>query len=204
MSSISLRQDLLSRLHWPIFSPLTTIQFLDTNGTLVPFTTHPLASIPLASTPLNKLHVLIDTCSERAAHDEGDGGPGSYIPPEPLIFSGSPITLLDFVVKTHGYLNAHREDIVECEEEVYDGGGVRVDGGGRNILDGKGFWFDFAGEYGVEEDEVDGQVFVGLWVEGNGGVGVGEWWGERRREVEGVGGSEEGEKGERGVGAREK
>lgn len=143
--SSRLRQPLLSRLRWNVFGPLADIQILDTNDpTFSPFLSHALASQSVAHSPLTTLHIFISVCETRFDNTEGDP---PFDPPAPLTINASTqpyITLLDFVLQTHAWLNAHRADIMAAEDELYYNPESESDGNAAsgNIPEDARFWFD--------------------------------------------------------------
>jgi hypothetical protein len=117
-----LRLDLLERLHWNVFASLEDIQVKDENDILTPFLGHRIASESLANPPFTNIEVNIERCTQKAALDETDEDEGPYEEPEPLVIDkedGSPISLHDFVSQVHGYLNANKEELYKCEDEMY-------------------------------------------------------------------------------------
>lgn len=117
-----LRGNFLDRLHWSIFGPLEDIRVKDENDVFTPFLGHDIASESLANPPLTRIEVNIDSCMQKAAHDEHDEDDGRYKGPEPLIIDnmdGSSISLYDFVSEVHKYLNENKEELYKCEDELY-------------------------------------------------------------------------------------
>jgi hypothetical protein len=195
-----LRQDLLYRLRWNIFGALHDIHVVEEpsnpNTILTPFLSHPMAYESLAHPPLNKIFVHIRCCEEKWASDEHEDE-WQYQPPAPIIIDhedGSPITMGKFVTQTHAYLNANREQIFKCEDEMYsapedmgDGSEV-VDHGGSDGEGGDGdhflrggriptsakFCFESVMLNEVDTDEV--QILVSLFVEGNCGEALDLHW----------------------------
>ncbi|EMD91810.1 hypothetical protein COCC4DRAFT_187709 [Bipolaris maydis ATCC 48331] len=116
-----LRDDLLERLCWDVFGSLNDILIKDPENSLTSFIGASIASESLASPPLSNILVYIDVCEEKHnidEHEEED----RYAALEPLIIDkedGSPIFLHDFVSQVHSYLNANKEEIMQCEDELY-------------------------------------------------------------------------------------
>jgi hypothetical protein len=189
-----LRQDLLYRLRWNIFGALHDIHVVEEPGNpntaLTPLMSHPIAFESLAHPPLAKVSIHIQCCEEKSAADEHEDE-WRYQPPAPIVINhedGSPITLGEFVTQTHAYLNAHREQIFKCEDEMYirpedvgdagDGmkvvgiGGPDDEGGdgdhflrGGNIPPSAKFCFDDVMLNEIDTDEI--QIMVSVFVEGN-------------------------------------
>jgi hypothetical protein len=116
-----LRDDLLERLCWDVFGSLSDIQVNDPGNSLTPFIGSSIASESLASPPFTNISVYIDVCEGKQSMDELDDE-DQYAAPEPLIIDkedGSPISLHDFVSQVHSYLNANKEEIMQCEDELY-------------------------------------------------------------------------------------
>lgn len=117
-----LRLDLLEQLHWDVFGPLGDIQVKVENNILTPFSGHRIASESLPSPPFTNIEVNIDRCTQKAALDETDEDEDPYEAPEPLVIDkedGSSISLHDFVAQVHEYLNANKEELCKCEDEMY-------------------------------------------------------------------------------------
>ncbi|KAF1844223.1 uncharacterized protein K460DRAFT_290793 [Cucurbitaria berberidis CBS 394.84] len=121
-SPIRLRLDLLERLHWDVFGSLEDIQVKNKKDILTPFSGHRIASESLANPPFTNIEVNIDRCTQKAALDETNEDEDPYEAPEPLVINkedGSPISLQDFVFQVHEYLNANKEQLYKCEDEMY-------------------------------------------------------------------------------------
>lgn len=193
-----IRQDLLSRLHWNIFGPLSEITVRD-GPTLALLAHHAIKSESIAIPPLSKVTVHMDVCQEKYAMDEHDEE-DRYQPPAPLVIekpAGTPISIEDFVTHVHAFLNANKEEIFKCEDEFYmlptrlDDGTtfVGVDPDEFNLGDDSRFYrsgnipantrffFDEARFNEVDEDELE--IYVVLFVDGNMGTSFDEFWARR-------------------------
>jgi hypothetical protein len=198
-----LRQDLLYRLRWDIFGPIHDIHVVEepgnSNTALTPLLSHPIAQESLAHPPLAKISVHIHSCEEKWAVDEHEDE-WRYQPPAPIVISngnGRAITVGDFVTQTHAYLNANREQIFKCEDEVYfkaedvrdagngmkfvGSGGGEDEGGdgehfdrGGNIPESARFCFESAMLNEIDTDEY--QVVVSVFVEGSYGTTLESHW----------------------------
>jgi hypothetical protein len=184
-----IRQDLLYRLQWDVFGTLSDIRVVEqagnANTSTTPFLVHSIASESLADPPLTKISVHIGGCEEKAANDEHEEE-WRYQPPSPIVIEhedNTPITLKEFVTRTHEFLNANKEIIFKVEDELYVepedlGDGMMVigvgtdnEGGdgeyffrGGNIPNGARFFFAEANLN--EEDTDDYHINVDLFVEG--------------------------------------
>jgi hypothetical protein len=201
------RQDLLDRLCWNVFGPLGGVSVRD-GITLTPLSNHAVKSESLADPPVSRIAVQIDVCLQKYSMDETDEEEYRYQPPEPLVIEkldGSPISLNDFVTQVHPFLNANRDEIFKCEDELYtqptkleDGTMfVGVDPDDFDTLDGdeeesaepshflrsgnipadSRFFFDHALFNEADTDEFE--VYVILFVEGNMGTSFGQFWAQR-------------------------
>jgi hypothetical protein len=195
-----LRQDLLYRLRWDIFGPLHDIYVVEepgnSNTALTPFLSHSMAYESLAHPPLTKLSVHIQCCEEKWASNEHEDE-WRYQPPAPIVINhgdGSPITLGEFVTQTHAYLNANREQIFKCEDELYSspedmehgtkvvgyGGSDNEGGDGENFIRGgripvsARFCFERITLTEVDTDEF--RILVSVYVEGNYGETLDMHW----------------------------
>ena len=141
--------------------------------------------------------------------DETEEEEYRYNPPAPLLIEktdGAPILLSDFVNRVHPFLNANKEEIFKCEDEIYTqptdlGDGWKFVGvdpddfdshengdecaepshflRSGNIPARSRFFFDQAqfNEVGAEEFE----TYVTLFVEGNMGNSFEQFWEQRAR-----------------------
>lgn len=205
-----LRDDLLERLRWDVFGSLNDIQVKDPENFLTPFMGASIASESLASPPFTNISVYIDVCEEKHSMDEHEEE-DRYAAPEPLIIDkedGSPISLHDFVSQVHSYLNANKEEIMQCEDELYMnpvdlGDGVKAaeavpddddrdwaDESGEdpefshflrsgNIPEGSRVFFDRAMINQIDQDEYS--IHVVLFVEGNNGETLDSFWERKNR-----------------------
>lgn len=205
-----LRDDLLERLRWDVFGSLNDIQVKDPGNALTPFMGASIASESLASPPFTKISVYIDVCEEKRNMDEQEEE-DRYAAPEPLIIDkedGSSISLHDFVSQVHSYLNVNKEEIMQCEDELYMnpvdlGDGVKAvevvpddddrdwaDGSGEdhefshflrsgNIPEGSRVFFDRAMINQIDQEEYS--IHVVLFVEGDNGETLDLFWERKNR-----------------------
>jgi hypothetical protein len=204
-----IRRDILDRLHWDVFGSLGDISVQD-GKTLTPFSTHAITLESIADPPVSRIAVKIDVCQAKHSMDETDEEEYRYQPPTPLVIEnhdGTPILLGHFVNQVHPFLNANKEDIYECEDEIYtqlteleDGWKfVGVDPGNfnsykededasagpnhflrsGNIPAGSRFFFDTAMFNKVDTDEFE--TYVILFVEGSMGTSFEQFWKQRAR-----------------------
>jgi hypothetical protein len=189
-----MRQDLLDRLHWNIFGPLSDVSVRD--GTILsPLSNHGIRFESVANPPVSRLAIHIMPCQEKHAMDEHEEE-HRYQPPKPIIIqntNGTPITLEDFVPQVHLYLNVNREDIYKCIDESYvrpsdfeesqdytgNDGDVEYKfaeesdepthfWSGGNIPEGARFFFDDARFNECDANEFE--AYVDIYAEGNMGV----------------------------------
>jgi hypothetical protein len=202
-----IRQDLLDRLYWNVFGPLSEVSVRDST-TLTPLSNHAIKSESVADPPISKIAVNIDVCQVKHSMDETEEEKYRYQPPEPIVIEkldGSPVSISDFVTQVHPFLNANKDEIFKCEDEIYtqpteleDGTKfVGVDPDDFDSLDGdedesaesshffrsgnipadSRFFFDQARFNELDTDEFE--VYVVLFVEGNMGTSFEQFWGQR-------------------------
>lgn len=118
-------QEVLLRLRWSIPGPVEDISIdigLNQDGTeeLQPFISHPLAMENIAIPPARRLSI--------GCQDIGEGKHFYLISDdytiEPLIIENadqSPITIKDFVVRTHNYLSQHKDMLINCGKFKFRG-----------------------------------------------------------------------------------
>ncbi|RPA78941.1 hypothetical protein BJ508DRAFT_363562 [Ascobolus immersus RN42] len=153
-----LRQDILTRLQWLIFSPPTDIHILSPaspDGTQLPSTplsTHPTSTTPITTPPLSRIRLL---CDNVQTWDYWTFGDDLAMRPAPLVIEnddGSPVTVAQFVQECHTYLCSIRDIVNEVfgllgesavafvfDGVVDDGAEVEVDG--KEKGEGKCFAF---------------------------------------------------------------
>ena len=135
-----IRNDLLYKLHWPIFGPLSDIQVWepcnDNEYTLVPFENHPMGSEPLCTVPFDRMTIYIQPVEDRMLHIESnyDCDEDRWKGPKDLVLTNSvdsPLTLQRFVTAVHAHLNdgENKAKILECINMFY-AGPPRHEGGG--------------------------------------------------------------------------
>ncbi|EON62659.1 hypothetical protein W97_01883 [Coniosporium apollinis CBS 100218] len=204
-----IRQDLFDRLHWNVFGPLGDISVRD-GTTLTPFTDHAIGSESIADPPVARIAVQINACQEKYSMDETEEEKYRYQSPAPLViekFDGAPILLSDFVAQVHLFLNANKEEIYKCEDEIYTQPTELEDGWkfvgvdpdefdsfededesaepshfwrSGNIPADSRFFFDQAQFNAVDTDEFE--AYITFFVEGNMGTSFEQFW-ERRAGV---------------------
>lgn len=165
-----------------------------------------IASESLASPPLTNILVYIDVCEEKYNMDEQEEE-DRYTAPEPLIINKE-LSLYDFVSQVHSHLNANKEEIMQCENELYMnpvdlGNGIKAaevvpgdddrdwaDGSGEdpefshflrsgNIPEGSRVFFDRGMLGQMDQDEYS--IHVVLFVEGIYGETLDSFWERRDR-----------------------
>jgi hypothetical protein len=204
-----IREDIFNRLHWNVFGPQSDITVQDGNA-LIPFADHAIGSESIADPPVSGITVRIQICETKASMDETDEEEYLYQPPEPLLIergNGAPILLKDFIKEVHPFLNANKDEIYKCEDEIYtqpteleDGtmfDGVdpaEFDGANEDededqfnepnlfmrsgkIPAGSKFLFDQASFNELDTD--DFEVYIGLFVEGSMGISSDQFCGYR-------------------------
>ncbi|KAJ6276458.1 hypothetical protein J3E71DRAFT_395070 [Bipolaris maydis] len=180
-----LRDDLLERLCWDVFGSLNDILIKDPENSLT------VVSKP----PLSNILVYIDVCEEKHnidEHEEED----RYAALELIIDKedGSPIFLHDFVSQVHSYLNANKEEIMQCEDELYmnpwtwatvskrrKSSLTMMTGTGQMDLERTQIesFFDRAMFNQIYQDEYS--IHVVLFVEGNNGETLDSFWERKNR-----------------------
>lgn len=199
-----IREDIFTRLHWNVFGPQSDITVQDgTGNTLIPFSDHAIGSESIADPPVSRITVRIQICETKASMDETDEEEYRYQPPEPLVINkrDGPILLKDFVNHVHPFLNANKDEIYKCEDEIYTQpteleDGTKFDGvdptefdgandepdlfmRSGNIPAGSKIFFDQASFNELDTD--DYEVYIGLFVEGNMGMSSDQFWENRAR-----------------------
>jgi hypothetical protein len=164
---VKLRKDLLYRLRWPIFAPLSDIQIStgpisitfnepsknilsqDTSQTtLIPLFESPLANESIATPPLSRIdEIRIAECENKQDYHEQHDDFG-YKAPTPLTIAnpnGKPITLGQFVTEVQEYYNTNIAAVKRIKAETYgrlnESGGRTVTYGELYLPDDVGFWF---------------------------------------------------------------
>ncbi|KAF1934836.1 hypothetical protein EJ02DRAFT_460880 [Clathrospora elynae] len=202
-----IREDLLDRLYWNVFGLQSDIAVRDGN-TLIPFANHAIGSEGIADPPVSKITVNIQVCQEKYFMDETDEEEYRYQPPTPLVIEkqdGTPILLNEFINQVHPFLNANKDEIFKCEDEIYTQpteleDGSKFDGvdpaefegfdqdedqstepslfiRSGNIPAGSKFFFDKAIFNELDMDEFE--VYIDLFVEGNMGMSFDQFWEQR-------------------------
>jgi hypothetical protein len=120
------REDILYRLRWNVLATLDDIEIatgpLD-QATYVPLFGHPLADESIANPPFSRIDRLcISECLDKVVYRYEIPEEYWYKPPPATTINnedGSPITLGQFVTKTHAYLNEHMEELKRVKGEIY-------------------------------------------------------------------------------------
>jgi hypothetical protein len=182
---------LFARLRWDVFGDIGNIKVdndVSANGTptIEPFAGHPIAEENVTDPPVSRMAVAITPLNEKSIHDEQEEK-DRYWPPPPLLLEnedGSAIKVRDFVTKVHAYLNEHKGDIIWAKEDMLGGEidlehgwkatGVGPESDQDSIVERAHYIFD-----GVLENHKDPALFrvsVEIWVDGENGETVEEFW----------------------------
>jgi hypothetical protein len=97
------------------------VQGGDDNDSLT-FSSHRIASESLSNPSLTNVRVSIDACLQKASLDETDTDYSRYEESKLLAIRNDDrlrITLYGLVLYVHEYLNANKEEVHKCEEEIY-------------------------------------------------------------------------------------
>jgi hypothetical protein len=204
-----IREDLLGQLYWNVFGLQGDIAVRD-GDTLIPLANHAISSESIADPPVSKITVRIQVCEEKHSMDETDEEEYRYQPPTPILIEkqgGTPILLNKFIDHVHPFLNANKDEVFKCVDEIYTqptelGDGTKFDGvdpaefegvdqdedeptapslftRSGNIPAGSRFFFDKASFNELDKDEFE--VYIDLFVEGNMGMSFDQFWGYRAR-----------------------
>jgi hypothetical protein len=130
-----IREDLLGQLYWNVFGLQGDIAVRD-GDTLIPLANHAISSESIADPPVSKITVRIQVCEEKHSMDETDEEEYRYQPPTPILIEkqgGTPILLNKFIDHVHPFLNANKDEVFKCVDEIYTqptelGDGTKFDG----------------------------------------------------------------------------
>jgi hypothetical protein len=185
--------DTLYRLRWNILTAVDDIKVaVGTNSQeTVPFLDHVSAHELLADPPLSRLEVCIDAREKKHGYDYNEEQ-YRYQPPAPLTIDnerGIPITIRQFVISVHAYLNRNKEEIKAVKGELYGRPHFSADGTevGRETVYGQNFMPSNTDIffYGIMSNDRDPPILsVKLWADGERSKPLTDFWAMQLRRAD--------------------
>jgi hypothetical protein len=159
--------------------------------------THPIASESLANPPLTRLRVSLYDCEDKQSREylSGYEEEECYQPPESTAIEnadGSPITVKDFVIRVHDYINTNKKELIDVKTEIYQWGGIVDLGGGLRAVEvdperavtttlPENAKFFFQKVWYVQTYQECMRLHVAIWVVGEIGTSEETFWAIRRK-----------------------
>jgi hypothetical protein len=160
--------------------------------TILPLSGHPLADESLYDPPLNCIdEILLRDFTSKVERDIYYEPEERYQPPPALKIDntdGSPITLRQFVIELHAYIQRNRQEIIRVKAEMYGTPITHADGSqGREIVFGRPAKLPDDIDirfYNAMPLEIDGRTKLLVWLHADGEFSSSqEFWATRLLQV---------------------